>query len=108
GREYNGGRRGHSHAESIMTFLQQELDLKADDVVEVTLDHAANVQLLDPNNFLAYQQRRPYHYHGGYATRSPFRIRAPHAGRWFLVIALGGGSGTVRASASVLSGETVS
>lgn len=86
-----------------MDYLHRELDLNADDVVEVTLDHAANVQLLDPANFLAYEQRRAYRYFGGYVTHSPYRIVAPSAGKWHLVIDLGGGPGTVRASVAVLS-----
>lgn len=91
-----------------MDYLQQELNLKAGDVVEVTLDHAANVQLMDPSDFFAYQQRRPFRYHGGYATHSPFRIVAPGPGKWYLVVDLGGGAGTVRASVAVLPGAVAS
>ncbi len=91
-----------------MDYLQKELDLKDGDVVEVTLDHAANVQLMAPSDFLAYQQRRPFRYHGGHATQSPFRIVAPSAGKWYLVVDLGGGAGTVRASVAVLSGAAAS
>ncbi len=86
-----------------MNFLHKEFDLAAGDVVEVTLDHAANVQLLDPSNFLAYRSGRPYRYHGGYVTTSPFRITAPHSGHWHLVVDLGGNAGTVRASVRILS-----
>jgi len=86
-----------------MNFLHKEFDLAADDVVEVTLDHAANVQLLDPSNFQAYRSGQQYRYYGGYATTSPFRIAAPQPGHWHLVIDLGGNAGTVRASVRVLS-----
>ncbi|MBY0522194.1 MAG: DUF1883 domain-containing protein [Gemmataceae bacterium] len=91
-----------------MNFLDRELDLTPNDVVEVTLDHPANVQLLDPSNFLAYKQGKPYRYQGGYVTRSPFRIRAPQSGKWHLVVDLGGAPGMVRASALVLSDTAVS
>ena len=87
-----------------MDFLQHEFDLSPSDVVEVTLDHPANVQLLDPTNFANYRDRKPFHYRGGYATTSPYRLRPPHEGHWHLVIDLGGGVGRVRASARVLSG----
>lgn len=90
-----------------MEFLHQEFDLHGDDVVEVTLDHAANVLLLDPSNYLAYQQRRSYRYHGGYITTSPFRLRAPHPGKWHLVVDLGGGAGRVSASVRIISGSAV-
>jgi hypothetical protein len=84
-------------------YLHNKLDLKAGDAVEVTLDHAANVQLLDAANFERYRSQQTYRYHGGYATTSPFQIRAPHAGVWHLVVDLGGAAGSVRASIRVLS-----
>ena len=86
-----------------MDFLHKEFDLSAGDIVEVTLDHAANVQLLDPSNYQAYRSGRQYRYHGGYVTASPFRLEAPQPGHWHLVIDLGGNAGTVRASVRVLS-----
>lgn len=90
-----------------MEYLHQEMTLNPDDVLEVSLDHPANVQLLDPSNFLAYQQKRPYRYYGGHATQSPFRLRAPHAGKWHLVVDLGGAPGTVRSSVRVISNVAV-
>jgi hypothetical protein len=88
-----------------MEYLHKELDLSADDVVEVTLaGNAANVMLLDADNFHNYQQGRPYNYYGDYVRTSPYRIQAPHAGRWHLVVNLGGGAGRVQASVRVISG----
>jgi hypothetical protein len=88
-----------------MEYLHKELDLAEGDTVEVNLGgNAANVLLLDPENFRSYQQDRPYRYAGGYARISPFRIPAPHAGRWHLVVDLGGGAGRVQASVHVISG----
>ena len=85
-----------------MNFLHQELDVGPDDVIEVTLDHAANVQLLDSTNYQDYRAGRSFHYYGGYVKTSPFRLRPPHQGQWHLVIDLGGYAGAVRASARVL------
>ena len=94
-----------SEAGGIMEFLHKQFDaLGPDDVIEVTLDHPANVQLLDPVNFERYRRGEEYHYYGGYVTQSPFRIRPPSQGRWHLVIDLGGGAGRVRAWVGVLSG----
>jgi Domain of unknown function (DUF1883) len=90
-----------------MNFLHKEFDLAAGDMVEVTLDHPANVQLLDPSNYQAYRNGRQYRYHGGHATVSPFRLAAPQAGHWHLVVDLGGNAGTVRASVRVLSSASV-
>ncbi len=89
-----------------MNFLKQEFDAGPDDVIEVTLDHAANVQLMNGGNFDNYRNGQPYHYYGGYIQRSPFSIRPPTYGHWFLVIDLGGNAGTVRASARILSANT--
>ncbi len=87
-----------------MNFLEKDLGvLGPDDNVEVTLDHAANVQLLDPTNYQAYKSGGQYSYVGGYVTQSPYGMRPPFHGRWYLVIDLGGAAGTVRASVRVLS-----
>jgi hypothetical protein len=88
-----------------MDFLHQELDLGPEDVVEVILDHPANVQLLDSMNFNHYRDGLAYRYHGGYATTSPYQIRPPHPGRWHLTVDLGGNAGSVRASVRILSGS---
>jgi len=88
-----------------MEYLHKEYDLRMDDVVEVTLSgNAANVLLLDPENYQKYRQGLAYQYFGGYARTSPFRLQAPHAGHWHLVIDLGGGAGTVQASGRVING----
>jgi hypothetical protein len=86
-----------------MDFLHKPFDLGPSDVVEVMLDHPANVQLLDPANFERYRNRKTYHYFGGYVTESPFQLQGPHGGTWHLVIDLGGAAGQVRASAHVIS-----
>jgi hypothetical protein len=86
-----------------MEYLQYEFSAKRGDSIEVTLDHAANVQLLDPSNFAAYKAGRQYRYHGGHVTTSPYRIGIPSDGTWFVVIDLGGRDGSVRASARLLS-----
>jgi len=83
-------------------YLHYEFDASAGDQVEVALDHAANVQLLDPANYQNYRGGRAYRYHGGYVTRSPYRLPFPRAGHWHLVIDLGGQAGTVKASAALI------
>lgn len=90
-----------------MDFLHQEFDAGPADVIEVTLDHAANVQLLDPPNYEHYRARRPFRYFGGHVTHSPFRLRPPRRGHWHLVIDLGGSAGMVRAATRLLQGVGV-
>ena len=88
-----------------MNFLHEELDLEAGDLVEVSLEGKANVMLLDPRNFACYEQGLSYRYHGGYADESPILLPAPHAGKWHVVVNLGGFPGRVRAGVRVLREE---
>jgi Domain of unknown function (DUF1883) len=90
-----------------MGHIHYQFDANEGDVIEVTLDRAANVQLLDPANYENYANGREYRYHGGYATTSPVRLDVPRAGRWHVAIDLGGGAGRVRAVARLISGATV-
>jgi hypothetical protein len=83
------------------TFLHQEFELQAGDIVEVTLDAPANVMLLDPANFSNYENGLSYRYHGGHVTESPAEIHTPRSGTWYVVVDLGGYPGRVRAEARV-------
>lgn len=86
-----------------MNFLDYPVQARQGDVVEVTLDHAANVRLRDASNFQRYRRGEAHRYHGGYMTHSPARLPVPHAGSWHVVVDLGGYAGQVRASVSLLS-----
>jgi hypothetical protein len=85
-----------------MGFLHKELDLSGENTVIVTVDRQANVMLLDDTAFQSYQRGRQFRYYGGLVKQSPFHVSPPHAGRWHLVIDLGGTSGTVRHSIRVV------
>ena len=86
-----------------MNYLHYDLDLKANDIIEVMLDNQANVRLLDEMNFSAYQRGGRHTYQGGgLAKQSPVRLVPPHSGHWHLVIDLGGYPGTVQASVRTL------
>jgi hypothetical protein len=87
-----------------MKYLDYELELGGNEIVEVTLDRQANVRLLDETNFSNYKRGGRHTYYGGLAKQSPVRLAAPHSGHWHLVIDLGGYSGTVRASVRTLGG----
>lgn len=90
-----------------MNHLHQEFDAGPDGTIVVTLDHPANVQLMDSANYKNYQMGQPFRYHGGYATKSPVRLVPPSRGTWHLVIDLGGGPGAVRASSRLVAREMV-
>lgn len=86
-----------------MEHLHYQFSAQSGDVVEVILDHAANVQLMDTPNYTNYIAGQPFQYYGGYAKVSPYRIPAPHPGQWNIVVDLGGGPGHVRASVQFVS-----
>lgn len=85
-----------------MNFLHYEFDVDEGDVIEVTLDRQANVRLMDGSNFSNFRSGRRHRYVGGLAKRSPIRLAPAHAGRWHVVVDLGGYTGSVRASVRVL------
>ena len=85
-----------------MGYLHYEVDLDTKDKVQVTLDHAANVMLLDAANYTQYRLGKECTFYGGYAKQSPVTIAPPHRGHWHVVIDLGGKSGTVRAAVAVV------
>lgn len=58
--------------------------------VEVQLNHAADVFLVDSINFRKYESGQDFKYFGGHYTKTPVRISVQGSGRWYLVV-LGGG-----------------
>lgn len=85
-----------------MNFLHTDFDGGPENVVVVTLDHQANVMLLDDMAFSAYQSGGRFTYYGGWATKSPVQLRAPSSGHWHVVVDLGGRSGQVRAGIRIV------
>ena len=83
-------------------FLHHEIDLGEGDIVEVLLDHWANVMLMDDAAFGQYQRGEKFSYRGGKASPPTIQITAPHAGHWHLVIDLGGFAGSVQPYLRVL------
>ena len=58
-------------------------------VVEIEVDAAVNVFLLDSSNFSSYRSGRQFRYFGGQARSSPVRLAIPHSGHWHLVLDCG-------------------
>lgn len=86
-----------------MNFLHKDLGfLDGEEIVEVTLDSAANVKLMDSSNLSSYRGGRRHEYFGGQITRTPFRIAVPRSGHWHVAVDLGGYAGSVRAGIRVL------
>ena len=83
-----------------MNYLTYEFDAGPKDVIQVKLDREANVRLLDSINFQKYSSGQKHTYLGGHAKTSPVNLRPPRYGHWYVVVDLGGYSGSVRASAA--------
>lgn len=85
-----------------MDYLHYEFDAGPSDPIEVVLDKAANVLLLDAADYQHYRNGERYSYRGGHVTVSPYVIQPPHQGHWHIVIDPAGRAGTVRASVRLL------
>lgn len=58
--------------------------------VEVELNYAADVFLVDRINYQKYCSGQRFNYFGGYYTKTPVRISVEGAGRWYLIVRGGG------------------
>lgn len=89
-----------------MQFQYYDLGhLNGGEVVEVVLSgNVANVRLMDSSNYSNFRNGRRHAFYGGHAKRSPVRISVPRSGHWYVIIDLGGYTGTVRSSVNVLPG----
>jgi hypothetical protein len=88
-----------------MNFLHTDFQGGASEIVLVTLDHQANVMLLDDSAFSSYRSGGRFTYYGGWATASPVQIRPPRFDHWHVVVDLGGMSGQVKAAIRIVRGR---
>lgn len=58
--------------------------------VEVHLEHAADVFLVDSTNYQHYKSGRKFKYFGGHYTKTPVTISVNGVGRWYLIVRGGG------------------
>ncbi len=87
-----------------MKYQKYDLgQLDGNAVVEVTLKgNAANVLLMDNTNFQKYRNGQQYKYYGGHIKQSLCKIPVPYSGIWYIIINLGGYSGSIRSSVRIL------
>ena len=90
-----------------MQFQHYDLgNLTQGQTVEIRLQgNAANILLLDTNNFNRYRRGERYEYFGGHATTSLTRLPVPRTGHWHVAVDLGGYKGQVRALFPLRVGE---
>lgn len=91
-----------------MNFTRHDLgSRKAGEVVQITLSgNAANVRLMDSSNFSKYKAGQSHRFIGGLIKQSPYNLKIPSSGHWYVAVDLQGfsGRGSVRSSARVLPG----
>lgn len=63
-----------------------EIELSMWDIVVIKLNKNASILLMDYVNYDKYKRSLPHKYYGGHATPPSFRISAPNAGKWYVVI----------------------
>ena len=69
-----------------VTHLHRSLQLDEGKCIKLKLDTPVNVYLLDNVNYHLFMQDRPYSFHGGEVTSSPFLMNPPYPGTWELAI----------------------
>lgn len=70
--------------------------------IVVELSNSANVKLMNHDNYNHYKKGQQYKYFGGKAKKTPLYLTIPKTDYWYLIIDLGGYSGTVKHNAFVL------
>jgi hypothetical protein len=85
-----------------MSFTHYDLGQRVPgDMVEVVLSgSAANVRLMDSQNFSNYQSGRQYRFFGGLA---PIRLQVSNPGHWHVAIDLNGLQGRTNSTIRIIS-----
>lgn len=85
-----------------MKYLHFQVQVQADEVIQVVLQQSAYLRLMDDDNYASYRRGDQYRYHGGMASGSPAVIKPPTPGAWHLAIDLAGEDGEVKATVHVI------
>ena len=81
-----GERVKHRAKNHICHDLGFQMPIGANLAVEVTLDHAANVYLVNAQGYQNYLAGKEFSYQGGYTTDTPYRIGIPSSNHWYVII----------------------
>lgn len=79
--------------------------VEAGRVVEVALDGAANVRIMNHASYQDFKAGRRYGFLGGFVSTSPYRIPIPACGHWHVVLDFGGQPGKLRSGVRILPGQ---
>lgn len=71
--------------------------------IEVKLSNSAIVRIMDQYNYTEYKSGEDHHFIGGYIKGASFKALIPCTEHWYVVVDLGGYSGSLISSVRVLS-----
>ena len=71
-------------------------------VVEISLDYAASVKVMDNANYFSFKKGGKYKYLGAYVKTSPYQVVIPYSAKWYVVFELDGSADKVASSVKVL------
>ena len=85
-----------------MNYLFKDFYGGPNNLVQVVLEGGwANVMLLDDTNYNNYINERQFQYHGGKSDISPYNIRPPYQGHWYVVVDRGGYPGNINVKINI-------
>lgn len=79
-------RRAHRARNHICHDIGFQMTTGPDLAVEVTLNTAAYVYLVNAQGYQNYLNGNDFSYRGGYASQSPYRINIPSSNRWYVIV----------------------
>ena len=71
-------------------------------VVEISLNYAASIKVMDTTNYYSFKKGGKYKYIGEYVDKSPYQITIPYPARWYVVLELDGLAAKVASSVKIL------
>lgn len=81
-----------------MDHLHWEFEATPRDTLEITVDRPANVLLMDDANYKKYCADQEHACFGGFAEKSPVRLKPYRPGRWHVAVDAGRSGGHLKAS----------
>jgi len=81
-----GQRRNHRSRNHICHDLGFQMTTGPSVYVEVTVNQAANVYLVNQQGYQNYLNGNEFSHQGGYTTESPTRLRIPSSNHWYVIV----------------------
>ena len=69
-----------------MNYLHYKMKASPQNAIKVTLNHKANIKLLDTVNYYKYCNGKTYQSTGEFIDVSSMQIKVPHKSNWHILI----------------------